>query len=79
MNREKALITIQEILIDILDTEDVFIEENSSAEDFDGWDSLAHINIVTQVEEEFEVKFTLDEIGEFSSVKKIIDAIAAKK
>jgi len=48
------------------------------AEDYEEWDSLAHINIVTQIEADFDISFTLDEIEEFYSVKNILHAVLKK-
>jgi acyl carrier protein len=44
----------------------------------EGWDSLAHINIVSQIESEFVVRFSLDELARFSTVGKIIEAVQLK-
>ena len=44
----------------------------------EGWDSLAHINIVSQIESEFGVRFSLDELARFSTVGKIIEAVQHK-
>ena len=46
--------------------------------DIDEWDSLGHINIVSAVEREFEIKFTLEEIYEIKGVKQIVDLVFDK-
>lgn len=78
MNEIIVLEQLNEILIDILDREDIKISIDSRIEDYDEWDSLAHINIVTQIESDFNIKFTLDEIEEFYSVKNILNLIIKK-
>jgi acyl carrier protein len=78
MNEIIVLKKLNEILIDILDREDINISIDSRIEDYDEWDSLAHINIVTQIEGDFNIKFTLDEIEEFYSVKNILNLIIKK-
>jgi len=78
MNEIIVLKQLNEILIDILDREDINISIDSRIEDYDEWDSLAHINIVTQIEGDFNIKFTLDEIEEFYSVKNILNLIIKK-
>jgi acyl carrier protein len=78
MNEIIVLKQLNEILIDILDREDIKISIDSRIEDYDEWDSLAHINIVTQIESDFNIKFTLDEIEEFYSVKNILNLIIKK-
>ncbi len=41
----------------------------------EAWNSLKHIEIVFQIEEEFEVKFEEDEIAELFDVKSIVAAV----
>ncbi len=78
MNKVIALDKLNEILRDVLDREDVDVSEDSHIEDYDEWDSLAHINIVTQIEADFNIKFTLDEIEGFYSIKNILNSILKK-
>jgi len=78
MNKVIALDRMNDILKDVLDRDDVQITEESLAEDYEEWDSLAHINIVTQIEADFDISFTLDEIEEFYSVKNILHAVLKK-
>ena len=75
MDNKTILGKIQSIVQDILDNESLNINEQTEATDVEGWDSLAHINIVSQVESEFGVRFSLDELARFSTVGKIIEAV----
>jgi acyl carrier protein len=43
------------------------------------WDSLRHMNLVLALEEEFEIQFGDDEVGELLSFRAICDAIALRK
>jgi len=78
MDSKTILGKIQSIVQDILDNESLNINEQTEATDVEGWDSLAHINIVSQVESEFGVRFSLDELARFSTVGKIIEALQQK-
>lgn len=51
------------------------INEDSSPEDIDTWDSLNQINLVLALEEEFGVKFTDDQIVQMLSVRSIIERL----
>jgi acyl carrier protein len=52
-------------------------EEASCARhgDHEGWNSLKHIEIVFQIEEEFEVQFEEDDIAELLDVASIVAAV----
>ena len=43
--------------------------------EYEGWNSLKHIEIVFQIEEEFEVQFEEDDIAELFDVKSIVAAV----
>jgi acyl carrier protein len=47
-------------------------------EDVPNWDSIGHMNLVAQLEEEFQQRFEVDEIMEMSSPQKILNILAAK-
>lgn len=54
------------------------INEDSSPEDIDTWDSLNQINLVLALEEEFGVQFTDDQIVEMLSVRSVIETLQSK-
>lgn len=45
--------------------------------DINGWDSLAHAGYMLELEEDFDIKFSIIEILEFESVSSIVDAVYA--
>jgi acyl carrier protein len=53
---------LQEIFRRVFDDEMV-ITETTSAADVDGWDSIAHINLIIAIEKHFAIKFTAGEIA----------------
>tara|TARA_B100000424_G_C22527208_1_gene301961 strand:+ start:279 stop:509 length:231 start_codon:yes stop_codon:yes gene_type:complete len=48
-----------------------FINLETSAETIDRWDSLAHINIIVDIEKEFNVKIKTAKVAELNSIKSI--------
>lgn len=46
--------------------------------DVDGWDSLRHIELVNEIEREFNVKFSMKEVLSFISVKAIVERLSEK-
>ena len=81
MNDFDVIETLKDILVDILDIEDIDnfnVTEESGIEDFPEWDSLAHINIIIQLEACYGIKFSLDEVENFLTIKDITQTIIAK-
>lgn len=81
MNNQNIEESIKEIVIDVLDIDDLNsfeFNEFSKIDDFAEWDSLAHINIITQLESMFNIRFSLDEVESFAEIKDIIKSISSK-
>jgi acyl carrier protein len=73
------ILTRLSILVsEVLDTEDIKITPNTSAEDVDGWDSLAHVRIIIAIEEEFGVRFTTHEVAALKTVRGIVELVENK-
>ena len=54
------------------------VHRDSNASTVDGWDSLAHINLITAIEQEFGIRFALGELESLKNVGEMIDLIRAK-
>ena len=81
MNNPNIEESIREIVIDVLDIDDLssfVFNESSKIDDFAEWDSLAHINIITQLESMYNIRFSLDEVESFAEIKDIIKSISSK-
>jgi acyl carrier protein len=44
-------------------------------EDFDSWDSLSHMSLVSAIEEEFNISLDVDEISDMDSIGKIVETV----
>ena len=55
----------------ILDVSVDIVNENSSRDNVLQWDSLAMVDLITELEIVFGVQFDIHEIAEFNSVKNI--------
>ncbi len=63
---------IKEILSSILDVEKAELTMESSPENLHKWDSLNHMNIITALEEEYDVTFSEEDIIEMLSIGSIV-------
>ena len=78
MERSEILKQVQDIFKDILDDEEIVLEDTTTADDVEGWDSLTHIQLIVAIEKQFKIKFTSKEILSWRNVGEMIDSIAAK-
>ena len=65
-----------EIMKDVLETEDISL--NTSQENCDNWNSLRHLNLVSELEEAFNMEFEPEQIADMHSVNSIIDIVQKK-
>jgi len=63
----------------VFQNESLELKNDSSFEDVPGWDSVAHMNLITVIEEEFNVKFSIGDIMSMNSVGAIRDVLAKKQ
>ena len=75
---ETILEKLQLIFRDVFDDGRLSIGRESNAETVEGWDSLAHINLVSAVEQEFDIRFALGELETLKNVGEMIDLIQTK-
>lgn len=66
------------IFKDVFDDNDLIINRESSSGKIEGWDSLAHINLVSSIEQEFNIKFALGELEGMKNVGDMIDLMEKK-
>jgi len=67
-----------EILSKVLLLDKDKITDNLRRKDFEPWDSMAHLVIVSEVENEFEIFFEDEEVVEIWTVGDIKKVLAAK-
>ncbi len=73
-----ALARIQQIFRDQFLDDRLAIDENSSPETIEAWDSLAQVSLLAAIEAELHAQFTADEMGEIASVGDILRCLRAK-
>jgi acyl carrier protein len=54
---------LQENFREVFDDPAIVLRDDMTAADVDGWDSLAHINLIIAVERGFKIKFATAEIS----------------
>ena len=69
---------LRTIFIKVLEHEKFDIQDNLTADDVDGWDSLSHMLIVTEVENSFSIKFKFRELNKMKNLGDMINLIGSK-
>lgn len=77
MTREERLHILNELFSTVLERE-VSLSEDDDNLAIEGWDSLAHLLIISLIEEKLGVKFALGEQQEMYKISTILDLIEEK-
>ena len=78
MDKIEILNIVKEICSDIFNIENLDIDSNTNSTDIDQWDSLNHLNLMSSIEEEFNIKFDFEEIGSLKNIGDIVKIISQK-
>ena len=69
---------LQQIFREAFENDKLTLNDSLSPETLPAWDSLAHVKLMMGCEEEFGIKFTIDETVESTSVGKLKAVLASK-
>jgi acyl carrier protein len=78
MNKQEVLQQVEAIFKNVLDEENIVIDDTTTANDVEGWDSLTHIQLIVAIEKHFKIKFKSDEILSWNNVGEMVDATLSK-
>lgn len=67
-----------EIIANVIEVKPVEITLESSIGDFPKWDSLGNLNILQEIQDEFDIELDPDEIIDLEDVNDIINIVAEK-
>jgi acyl carrier protein len=73
---------LQDVFRRVFHDDELEVSDATTAADVDGWDSMAHINLIVAIEKKFGVKFTAADIasmrGEGQNVGRLVELIGTK-
>ena len=79
MNKEEITGNLKSVFEKVFQENDLTITREMTAQNIEKWDSLRHIQLITEVEMAFGVKFRLREVLSMKNVGDLIDLIHAKR
>ena len=78
MDRDEVMEKVTEIAREIFDDDELELNDDTIAADVDGWDSLTHLSLINEIENEFEIKFEMKEVQGLNNVGELIDVIVER-
>lgn len=78
MRMEEIFEGLNEVFRDVFDDEDITVDENTTSNDIEDWDSLEHINLIVAVEKKFGMKFSMGEVTTMKNVGEMAEIIKSR-
>lgn len=76
MNRTELKERLNEVFRDVFDDSRIIVNENTTSDDIEDWDSLEQINLLTAIEKKFNIKFKLADVRNLKNVGDLLDLVA---
>jgi acyl carrier protein len=77
--KEEVTGKLKSVFQKVLEENDITITREMTAQDIEKWDSLRHIQLISEVERAFGIKFKLREVLGMKNVGDLIDLIYTKQ
>lgn len=78
MDRSEIMQKQIQVLRDVFEDPSLEVTEETSAQDVDGWDSIAHMQVIAALEKEFKTRFALGELQTLKNVGDMATLISKK-
>ena len=66
-----TLEALERVFRDVFGDEEIVLNDDTTAADIAGWDSLGHINLMFALEGQFGVQFEGNQLAEFANVGEL--------
>lgn len=75
MEKNQILAEVQEIFREVLDNEEIVLNDATTADDVEEWDSLTHIQLIVAIEKHFKIKFASKEMLSWDTIGDMVKTI----
>ena len=79
MNETQILEALTQVFRDVFDDDDIVLTAATTAQDIEGWDSQAHVNLIVAAEMRFGVRFRTAELESLHDVGQFARLIESKQ
>ncbi len=75
MTREEVYERLNGVFQEVFDDDTIWVNDATTADDIEDWDSFEHINLVVAVEDEFGFKIPMGKTVTMKNVGEMVDII----
>jgi acyl carrier protein len=78
MEGENIWPKLTDIFRDMFEDNQLAIGPETTAKDIEGWDSLAHVQLLVAIEKAFGIRFNTGEVASLANVGEMVELIALR-
>ncbi len=78
MTRDEILPKVKLAFVAVLEHDNFELTDATTAEDVDGWESITHMMIISEVEKAFNIKFKLMDLMNMNNVGDLLKTIESE-
>ena len=78
MNKEEILEKVSEAFTTVLEHNNFQLTDETTAADVDGWESVTHMMIISEIEQKFNIKFKLMDLMNMNNVGDLVKSIQSE-
>ena len=75
MKREEVYERLNRVFREVFDDDSITLDDKTTADDIEDWDSFEHINLIVAIEEEFSFKIPIGKTVTMKNVGEMVDII----
>lgn len=74
MEEKEVVNKVNEVFQELFEDDELMVNRETTTEDIEEWDSLMHLQLISNVEDKLGVQFSLGEISNFKNVGELYDS-----
>ena len=78
MTKAEAMEALTPIFREVFDDDSIELSDELTAADVDGWDSVEHFNLISEIESRFKMRFKMKEVSGMKNVGELAELVAAR-
>ncbi|WP_103865526.1 acyl carrier protein [Aquimarina sp. I32.4] len=78
MSKDEILSKVKEAFVSVLEHDNFQLTDETTANDVDGWESVTHMMIISEVEKIFNIKFKLMDLMNMNNVGDLVKTIESE-
>jgi len=69
---------IKQIFKEVLEHDNFQLAPTTTTKDVEGWESSTHMMIISEIEDQFNIEFELDELWTMKNIGDLVASVASK-